>query len=506
MKVSTQIMESEDADEHHQSGDSELSQTDPPNKRHRLDVDENTPLDLSPTVWDQKVFIAASKPINIPLRPTPDAPTTGQPGTSNSLLRDLLERDWFQADSEHEATDSGSNTPPPLIIQPPAKSAKRVGYRDTSTHSNWPNIVYRLTYVLGLLSRPNVVVDSVHVPLVPPLANPWYAPMKDIYEKRKQGIAITAAEATYFDSCKGFMYLPVLKTFNSMIASRRYRSTVIENELVVCQAWMAAHPNYCVFCQVIHSPATGPHPHTCYFVNTNGPRGIQDLKLDKSWLSAAKAVFLSCQHLYYMPGALRAKIINVATNVECEYMMPARAQEIQNPPITHENSLIFRIHEIIHLIGATNRMPILIEFHENHKYPTADLVLHIVGFATAVRYCQPNYAGPLIVIIPPVKAVLGETTESYNTKKTRLAAAQNYGHLVGTAMGVPIIHIQAQVTQFTEAGEGIHYSSWIPEPLFNNAGAHTREYMSRLYVWFDTFIKVLYGEISLGGAATFLKP
>ena len=480
------------------------SQNSSPKKRNRVECTtedpREDPLDLSGSVWDSKVFLSPSQPIDIPPRDVPVTPTTGVP--KKSILHKILTKDWYHDkddELEEECLDAPFSSAPLRRVLSSESFAPKM-------KSNWPNIIYRLSFVLNMLARPDIVLDSVTVPPGPQLENPWFFPLKDIHEKRKSNKPVSVAEAALYSGTKGFLYMPILRGFNRLLVSRRYRSTVIENELIISQPWMAAHPNYCVFCQTIHSRVGHNHPHNCYYVNANGPRTIIDLMEDKSWLPLAKALLLGYSNLYYMPYSLKHKIVNIACLDEGDYLVPARAQDINNTPITHEKSLIYRINKAIQLVGQASKLPILIEFYENGKFPAANLALHLAGFAQAVRYCQPNYNGPIIIVIPPIKAVMGETEESYTIKKSRLAQVQNYGHLIGLATGVPIIHVQVQVTQYTEIGESLNYGTWIPEPLFGSKGTHTREYMSRLHIWFEALQKVLNGEIAIGMDTLFLRP
>ena len=490
-----------------------------PKKRNRVEGNSESPqedsLDLRlRSIWDNRVIIPPSQPVDIPPRKTPVTPTTGVP--KSSMLHKILTQDWYHEveNTEKKEIDTPSVAGPSKVVfydteykeeeclDPPSSFAPlrqvMLGEKPMKMKSNWPNIIYRLSYVLGMLARPDIVLDSLTHPLTPQLENSWYFPLKQIHEKRKLNKPVTVAEAALYSGTKGFLYIPILRAFNRSIVSRRYRSNILETELIINQPWMSSHPNYCTYCQVIHSSVGTSHPNSCYFVYANGPRAIEDLVEDKSWLQTAKAVLLSHQNLYFMPASSKHKIINLACPHIGDYMVPATAQEINNTPIIHDKSLISRINRAIQLVGQQSKLPILIEFYENSKYPTANVALHLAGFAQAVRCCQPNYFGPIIVIIPPIRAVSGETEESYAMKKSRLAQVQNYGHLIGLAMGVPTIHIQAQITQYTEAGESINYGSWIPEPLFGSKGTHTREYMSRLYVWFEALSKVLNGEIAIG--------
>ena len=62
---------------------------------------------------------------------------------------------------------------------------------------------------------------------------------------------------------------------------------------------------------------------------------------------------------------------------------------------------------------------------------------HLTGFANAVRICQKDYFGPLIVVLPPIRALFGDTQQSYSEKVTYMTRLHHQGHAIESALGVP---------------------------------------------------------------------
>ena len=81
--------------------------------------------------------------------------------------------------------------------------------------------------------------------------------------------------------------------------------------------------------------------------------------------------------------------------------------------------------------------------------------------------------------------MFGDTQQSYNEKVIHMARLHQQGHVIGSALGVPILRMPAQVMEYTPLKEKVYYMGWIPEPLFANNGNHTREYLNRIHLWFE---------------------
>jgi hypothetical protein len=172
-------------------------------------------------------------------------------------------------------------------------------------------------------------------------------------------------------------------------------------------------------------------------------------------------------------------------------MVPANAEEINGAEITHHQSLIHRINNVQHLAGKDSKAPILVEFFENPRYPGLPVEMHLAGFAKAVKFCQNYYLGPIVVIIPPATASVNETLASYQIKVDRLTILQQYAHVLGMAIGTPIIHMPMQGTEKSETGMTLHYLHWIPEPIFSTSGNFTREFMSRMLRWLELLTRFM---------------
>ena len=495
------------------SSDSESSTSSTVSKKLKTSVDEEQEVTLSATskLWSWKVMVPSrpSSPIPIPSTSMEETPTVGKPPKLNFLERYLKEIEHeHKVDTETPVTETpvtetpDKETPdvdnPPV---PPTISMDWATFVNSRTKKQdpkilvmkFPNLMMRLATILAMLDRPDVVMDSLFVP--PELDNPWIRPLMVTQEKKVHRQETSKTYSVFHDTYKGFLFLENIQRFKSMLICQRHASVIPEAEFERFQPWMIAHPHFCPACSVIHPQCNMNHPQNCLLIHTNGPRSIDDLSKDSIWRTAAKAVCIGRDGLFYQPSGLKHTIINISSTTNYDYLVPASADQLFNAPKLQDKSLIHRILSVVRLIGTHNYMPIFVEFYENENYPAADISLHIAGFAQAIRHCQEQYSGPIIILFAPVTTRMFDTPDIYHQKKDRLAIAQKYGHLIGQALGVPIIHITAQITEYTENGLGLFYSHWYHEPLVTSAGTVTREYYNRISYWMERFVGRIYDNI-----------
>ena len=359
----------------------------------------------------------------------------------------------------------------------------------------YPNMLFRLAIAINYLTNPETHKDTLFIP--PDLTAPWTDQLMEIQAKRAKRQAVSLEDFNFYASHKGYIYLPNIMTIKRMLIGQRYASSCNEIEFERIKDGNSFHPLYCRICNVVHYYTTNTHPQQCLTMFTNGPRLIADLKEDNTWRTDAQAVCLGVHSLMYMPYNLKHRIINVGNETEWDYSIPRSESSLYAPIVNNSASLVWHVNNIITLLGPDVYIPILVEFYENPKYPAAGVELHMAGFANALRYCQSKYNGPIIGIIPPVLGVKGDTHEIYYRKKERLAIKQKVGHLIGQALGVPIIHIPAQITEYTECDAGLCYPHWNQEPLVTDVGSPTREYFQRVELWFDYFLANLFVSIPI---------
>ena len=479
------------------SSDSESSSSSVSYKKLKICENEEEEVDFSTSkLWSWKVIVppVPSSPIPVPSTSKEVVPTVGQPPKMNFLERYLKETEKEQS----------KQTEPPVVENPPAPPTISIDWAKFVSNRlkrqdprimvmKFPNLIMRLATVLALLSRPDVVMDSLFVP--PELDNPWVKQLMTIQEKKVRKQEVCTTYSVFHNTYKGFLFLENIQRFKSMLICQRHTSVIPDLEFDRSQPWMAAHPLYCPACSLIHPYCSSNHPQNCLLIHTNGPRSIEDLSTDPLWRTAAQAVCLGHDGLFYQPQGLKHQIINLSSTENFEYLVPSSADQLFNTPKTHEKSLIHRILSVVKLLGAQNYMPIFVEFYENDHFPMAELSLQIAGFAQAIRHCQEQYSGPIIVLIAPVTARTHDTPDNYLQKKDRLAITQYYGHLIGQALGVPIIHISAQVTEYTKNGLGMFYNTWYHEPLVTSGGTVTREFYNRIDYWMDKFLLHVYDNI-----------
>jgi hypothetical protein len=403
--------------------------------------------------------------------------------------------------SEDEAEEREEHPPPVSGNHPKVDTGPHVGLdlriREILRNRNGPlarirapNLVLRLAFVLGLISRPGVIMDTLVVP--PVLYNPLEMTLTRLHQEKVAGRDLTPHDLKLYELYKGFLYLKNIVRINVALAVKRYKSSVPDGELEIYQPWFVKHPYFCPNCQVIHAYTVKEHPQSCIRLYSNGPRRISDLKRDLSWKYSAKAIIVGNNGLIYLPPYLRNTHINIGSIQDWDYSVPTSADNIFQNCQTHESSLIKRIERIIELVGAGSHLPIFVEFYENSNYNQANIALHVCGFAHAIRHCQYLYAGPIIMIIGPVMAREGETESSYQRKKAVLGFLQKASHYIGNALGVPIVHVPMQSTEILPSGETVQYHYFGLEPIFSSKGIPTREFYHRLQFWFEHATKYIY--------------
>ena len=480
------------------SSDSESSTSSISSKKLKTSTEEEEEVNLpaASKLWSWKVMVPSkpTSPIPIPSTSMEVVPTVGKPPKMNFLDRYLKETEHEQQ-VKTEPLDVDNPPVPPVISMDWAKFVNSRSNRQEPKISvmKFPNLMMRLATILAMLARPDVVVDTLFVP--PELDNPWIRQLMVIQEKKVRRQETSKTYSVFHDTYKGFLFLENIQHFKSMLICQRHASVIPDAEFERFQPWMVAHPRFCPACSVIHPHCNVNHPQNCLLIHTNGPRSLDDLSRDPLWRTAAQAVCIGRDGLFYQPPSLKNIIINVSSTTNFDYLVPASADQLFNAPKTQEKSLIHRVLSVIRLIGTHNYMPIFVEFYENENHPAADVSLHIAGFAQAIRHCQEQYSGPIVVLIAPVTSRMHDTPDVYQQKKDRLANIQYYGHLIGQALGVPIIHISAQTTEYTEDGLSLFYSNWYHEPLVTSGGTVTREYYNRVSYWMEKFLGRIYDNI-----------
>ena len=359
---------------------------------------------------------------------------------------------------------------------------------------NAPNFILRLTFVIGMISRPGVIMDSLVIP--PTLANSLEAPLRKLHKRKTDGEELTSYERRLYELYKGFLFLKNITKVHKLLALQRYKQTFIDQELDEYQPWMESHTFFCPPCNIVHPYSKRGHPQDCIRLKSNGPRRIADLELENTWKLQAKAIVLGCNGLLYLPPLLRNWYINIGSKDYHEYSVPLTAEAIFDNCINHENSLIRRIEKVITLVGPESHLPILVEFFGSPNYSHIGMVYHLMGFAHAVRHCQYIYAGPIIIVIGPVMATVGDCITEYSLRKTYLSYTQKAGNFVGYALGVPITYIPMQTVEGLQNGDYLAYHFWTDEPLFSSSGSYTREFMFRIQNWLELFTKHVYDGIT----------
>ena len=462
-----------------------------PSKR----VKENTP-PPDEGIWSSRVFIPAkSEPLDIPSQrveqPTQGAPTESyleeiMTSEKDSIKRPPLttEYDRKKHESQHEEVTNRIEHRIRLILQ---------RNRPITTHIRAPNLVVRLIFTLGLLARPNVIIDPLCLPVN--LSNDIELDLRRIHGQIVENKRIPVYDTELYMLYKGFVHLRNITKVMRNLTGKRYKSLHKDEELHRVQGWHTIHPHYCPICHTLHPTSLRDHPENCAKITTHGPRRIADLKYDPTWQINAKAIVLGNNGLLYLPPVLKPTYVNLGSCEFYDYAVPTEPIRVFTDCKTHGYSLIHRLEKIIETVGRGSHLPILVEFYENPNYPNLNINLHLCGFAHAIRHAQHLYMGPIVMIIGPVMAVTGETETSYLHKKVVLSYVQKAAYFIGHAMGVPVAYIPMQVTEILNSGEQMWYHFWRPEALFSDQGTYTREFSHRLFVWLELYMKYVYDDL-----------
>ena len=349
----------------------------------------------------------------------------------------------------------------------------------------------RMKVLREFLNKRDLTLGAYLIP--PTMDNPLYKPLLNMYKRKCLELPVPETDEHVYTIYKGFLYLPGILKFLLCQTSKRYKSSIADEEFIVSYPSAITHPYFCHYCTVIHSYSESPHPQPCMLLNTNGPKILTDLLLDPKWINETQALCLGHYNLYYLPSTLKSKVINLADFSLVTYNISTNMSDLMQPPSTGTGTLTERIMKVITAVGKECQLPILIEFFENPQFPNTGMFifLQLLGFINTVYFCQQHYQGPIVVLIPPIRARKNDTRESYQERVKKIVPLQRYGHYIGLTLGVPVVHIPVQVTEQTSRLEKIYYESWIPGPLFSSVGNFTREYMNRIHSWFEHFLPYL---------------
>jgi hypothetical protein len=476
-------LDNNDTDSNHLTSSEDEDWLEAPSRKRIHTGNPKTPGEPRTSTWPSKVLL----PLDVPTQNNGEDRSKNPPASNR--IKEIIADHKNSMNPDQTVRPARSTTP---LFGPIAYRVIPIIKNDQYLKpyiEQGPDLKNRLTIVLEFMNNPEVILDPLKVPIQ--LDNVWLNSAKELHIKKLNRFTLTATEETFLKKYKGFMYAKFLKDFHRVIVGRRYQSTMVTSELFIHQTWMSSHLRYCIYCTVIHPYREKDHPQKCAEIATNGPRQISDLLQTNVWRVNAMAYFMGHANLPYLPPSLRNVLINVGSGLSYDYMVPANAEEINGAEITHHQSLIHRINNVQHLAGKDSKAPILVEFFENPRYPGLPVEMHLAGFAKAVKFCQNYYLGPIIVIIPPAIASVNETLASYQIKIDRLTILQQYAHVLGMAIGTPIIHMPMQGTEKSETGMTLHYLHWIPEPIFSTSGNFTREFMSRMLRWLELLTRFM---------------
>ena len=460
-----------------------------PSKRAK----ENTPPPEEET-WSSAVFIPVkSEPVDIPPQRV-EEPVRGAP--NESYLEEVMGSDKVMTKVSPSSTGQEKQVPENVEVGNRVEQRIRLilqRNRPIAVRIQAPNLVLRLTFVLGLLARPGVMLDSLCLPVN--LHNAIELDLRRIHGQIIDNKRIPEYDTELYMLYKGFVHLRNITKVMRVLAGKRYKSLHKDDELHVTHAWHTIHPHYCPICHTLHPTSLRDHPENCAKLLTNGPRRIADLKYDTTWQLNAKAIVLGSNGLLYLPPVLKATYVNLGSCEFYDYAVPTSASQIFTECTTHESSLMHRLEKVIGTVGRGSHLPILVEFYENPHYPNSNINLHLSGFAHAIRHAQHLYMGPIVMVIGPVMASANETESSYQHKKGALAYVQKAAFFIGHALGVPVAYIPMQVTEMLNSGERMWYHFWRPEALFSDCGTTTREFSHRLFVWLELYMKYVYDDL-----------
>jgi hypothetical protein len=300
--------------------------------------------------------------------------------------------------------------------------------------------------------------------------NIWGPPAKQIMKAIYFDCTITESEHTFLTTNLGFMYHEVLHEHTTKVerdmttVHKRFSAEELGNQH---PQWDGMHRDMCIQCKVLHiNPGS-----TTECRLTNGPLSISLVTLTPMDMQKYHAMMIGTQALQVLPMSLREKVVNMGSLNTWTYKAPGILQE--DGPHTFEFEVQARLNLIQNLC-----LPVLIEFtvdpSSRDKAPT-----QLYYAISTLARLQQNYAGPLILIIPPHLPDYDEDLDRYEAGKVQQCYLTDVGIAIGRMKGVGVCGLQIQ-TEKTVGHFHCINPTWAGEPLFAR-GRLTREYMRRTH-------------------------
>ena len=226
------------------------------------------------------------------------------------------------------------------------------------------------------------------------------------------------------------------------------------------------------------------------YERTAGPRIFEALQRDSSWeTSRLKGIMIGVSVLLFLPFLDTVERVNMGIMGTLIYRTLGHAM---TNPISEERDYFRKVLDRLRLIGWKKSLPIYLEFFLSADRNPEHLHSHIMGYMTNVVNIQQVYAGPIVVVLPPV-SLLGQamTETEYEGKKRQNEKLGRLLRMYGSALGVPVWEMFVQTKQHMTTQYFVTRPFFWNKHLFDKQGRVTEEYGDRVVTDFEQCFDIM---------------
>ena len=287
-------------------------------------------------------------------------------------------------------------------------------------------------------------------------------------------VFITATEKNFLDLTLGYMYHHILEEDDKERRSRMVQVININlNDTVELEGYPTwNHDHMCPICNTTHVRKRSRRE--C--LQNYGPYIVDNLTENTLKYWKYKAIIIGSYALLNLPKSAAKEYLNLG-------MLPQEQKTCRNLVGTMD-----MINKRTKLIGPDSTAPIIVEFPVDVLYPS---VQGLSQFIHSLSHCQRNYAGPIILVIPPYMPKQGgEQLQYYVEGKRNHLQLYKRGVVLGHTFGLAVAMMEVQGLEH-QPEVSLTDLDWDDEPLFNNRGHKTRELNYRIMQYLHNLVKTL---------------
>ena len=287
-------------------------------------------------------------------------------------------------------------------------------------------------------------------------------------------VFITATEKTFLDLTLGYMYHHILEESYKERRSRMVQVININlNDTVELQGYATWNTDLlCPICNTTHVRKRSRRE--C--LQNYGPYIIENLTETTLKYWKYKAMIIGSNALLNLPKSAAKEYLNLG-------MLPHEQKTCHLLVGTMD-----MMNKRIQFITPSSTTPIIVEFPAQELYPS---IQGLSQFIHSLSHCQRNYAGPIILVIPPYMPKRGgEPIQDYVEGKRNHLQIYKRGVMLGHTFGLAVVMLEVQGLE-RQPDVALTDLDWDDEALFNNRGQKTREMNYRIMLYLDNLVKIL---------------